>query len=401
MAGPRYNRALVIVFVLVVIAGLALVALLRRGQSVGERYDPRESTMLSGIHGAKAYYLLLDELGFSVRRRFERFTWTPEAYADTVVHALLAPAVPLLPYEESFLLRSIEQGDGLLLVAELAGERLAAELGLRRGFVVDSFFPPVAAGPAWTPREVSAAAAYFVPDDEAPELEILLGHEDRPVAVTFRYGGGRVVAFADGRYFTNRYLRSAGNAVLVVNLVPAFWEGRPLVFDEFHHGFQKGGRVPERVAGFLVGHPLGWALLQLALAGLVLLYLRGRRMGAPRPPRPPRRRSEIEHVEALAGAYEGAGAYRAAADLLIAGLQRRLGLRMGPVHAREAVFWSRLARWLEDPAQRDAVERLRTLSRGEIQEHELVEIGRMIHEIEGEVHRRWTSGGRRSSGARR
>src|SRR5690606_14063328 len=69
----------------------------------------------------------------------------------------------------------------------------------------------------------------------------------------------------------------------------------------------------------------GRMLLQIGAAGLLLLVAVGARPVRPRPPTRIERRSPLEHVHALARAYEAVGLVVRAARLLGRGLRRRHG----------------------------------------------------------------------------
>ena len=101
--------------------------------------------------------------------------------------------------------------------------------------------------------------------------------------------------------------------------------GRRLVFDEYHHGYGTHADPLGASARALVVTPLGRLALQVAAAGLVLLAALGIRPVAPAARRPIERRSPLEHVGALARAYEQVGASRLAARRLVRGLRRRHG----------------------------------------------------------------------------
>jgi hypothetical protein len=77
--------------------------------------------------------------------------------------------------------------------------------------------------------------------------------------------------------------------------------------------------------------------------GILVLLLYARRFGSPLPDPRARRRSPLEHVEALAGAYRQAGAKRTARRLLVAGLARRLGRRPPRDEAAGAELLDRLS----------------------------------------------------------
>jgi hypothetical protein len=159
-----------------------------------------------------------------------------------------------------------------------------------------------------------------------------------------RRGRGTVVAFSDATPFTNRELQGSGAAVLFARAAArAAAGGQAVVFDEYHHGHTEGATLTGGMRRFLARRPLGHAFLQLGLVGLFLLLLHGRRFGRPLPSPPARRRSPLEHVEALAGAYRQAGARRTARRLLVAGLARRLGRRPPRDDRAEAELLERLA----------------------------------------------------------
>jgi hypothetical protein len=305
--------------------------------------------------------------------------------------------VALRPAERDSILERVAAGDGLLIASGSHGGPILEALGFKTRFVLDSLAVR-AAGlfAAHGAGALSAADAYLQVGDAAPPFEPLLVSDSGPVALTFRHGDGRVVAFAEDRYFTNRELRSGDNAVVAVNAVAAFWD-RPLLFDEYHQGFEDEARLERSVAAFLIHHPLGWASLQLVAAGLVLLALHARRLGVPRAPTPPQRRSEMEHVEALAAAYGSARAHALAADRIAHGLARRLGLR---AHAGPDL-WDALLRFAPDDALRAKLRRLRALRHEGLGASTLTEWGGLVHDVEEEIRSRWRSSARQSSPARR
>ncbi|MBV9773747.1 MAG: hypothetical protein JO040_07350, partial [Gemmatimonadetes bacterium] len=161
-------------------------------------------------------------------------------------------------------------------------------------------------------------------------------------------------------------------------------KGTALRFDEYHHGFQGGGSAVGATLRFLRHAPLGRMALQLAAAGVGLLLLLGWRFGAPLPPPPVRRRSPLEHVEALAGAYRQAGARATARRLLVGGLARRLG-RQGPRDPRgEGELLERLGTRL--PVGREAAQAVqKEWSRGD--EADLVVLARDMDRLLEEAKR--------------
>ena len=76
-----------------------------------------------------------------------------------------------------------------------------------------------------------------------------------------------------------------------------------IVFDEYHHGFGTHANTRAVTVRALTRTGAGRTVLQLALAGLLLLLALGVRPVKPQPRHSIERRSALEHVGALARAY--------------------------------------------------------------------------------------------------
>lgn len=211
----------------------------------------------------------------------------------------------------------------------------------------------VARAPRWVPRGPRRARpAVAVPETRSVRAVVSAGRggfsalrgalpalgRDPALLAVPRAGRGRALLLADSAPLQNRLLASADNAALGLALAgPA---ARPVVFAESPHGY---GR-----ATGLAALPVRWriALAIGALAGLLWLGSRARRLGPPEQtgePPPPARR---EHVEALALAL------RRAPDA---------GAALGPVQAaaREQVLRrAALAPDASDEVVREAALRL-------------------------------------------
>ncbi|HEX7118624.1 MAG TPA: DUF4350 domain-containing protein [Longimicrobiales bacterium] len=371
--GSRRDRLLAAVLVLAVLAAATLAAPDDR-----QIADPRASSFLSTDGGVKALYLTLQELGIPVARGVS--PWTGDG-PDSGALALIAPSLPPGDAELDALLRWIEAGGTLLYVARRGDPTLRA-LGLGgltpvRGSggasgaaAADSTdaapTATVAAGPGAAADSAIAVAATAVADPGSgatghpafpvphrwtegvhavggfllalrDTAGILAGDGAAPllrtargevVAATWRRGRGRVVVWSEATPLRNLSLRRSGAAVVFARIAAdVATKDRPLVFDEFHHGFRGDGNVLRGTLGFLRGTRPGHATLQLLAVVLALLAAAAVRFGAPLPPTPARRRSPLEHVDALAELYRQANARATARRLLAAQLARRLGRR--------------------------------------------------------------------------
>jgi hypothetical protein len=157
-------------------------------------------------------------------------------------------------------------------------------------------------------------------------------------------GRGRIALLADSSPLQNRLLGEADNAALALAL-----SGRgPLTFVESVHGYGRARGLAALPARF------GWALIGLALAALVFMFARGRRLGPPEPERrdlPPPRRA---YVDALAATMARGSDREAAVAPVRAEARRRLERRAGLGPHADAEAWraAALAAGLEDDEAR-------------------------------------------------
>jgi len=182
-----------------------------------------------------------------------------------------------------------------------------------------------------------------------------------PVALRLTFPhGGTAVLLADPRFVTNRSLKETDAGLVVL---PWFLDGRikRVTVDEYHQGLGESGWLFGAGWRWLVANTAGWAMLQLCAVALAALAVAAVRFGPARAVIERRRRSPLEHLEALAAGLEGAGGADAAVSLAVSGLRRRLG-RTGQGGADDARAWlGALELALPTPRGRDAVRRLQRL----------------------------------------
>ncbi|MEN8375153.1 MAG: DUF4350 domain-containing protein [Gemmatimonadota bacterium] len=346
------TRSQVITLVVLVVAfALATFLVVPLGSRADD--DIRASTLLTGDHGAGALYQAMVTLGLPVERRHTPFIDADPLRGPLVM--LSVGAVGLSRSEREGLVAWVRAG-GTLMYAPGFFDPLteSLELGSHDPVFPNPFFaePRVPAAPlphAWTEgvNEVPDVASTF--DELAEDLDhevIIESAGGAPVVIAYRFGQGRVVALADQTLVSNETARAgAGALVVFVRAAADLAEpGDTIWFDEYHHGFAGGGSPLDAAWRFVADTGRGRALAQLAVLALALLYVVGRRFGAPRPPAPQRRRSPLEHVDALARVYRGAGARTTARRLLIGGLARRLREPHPAGDAETAALLDRLGR---------------------------------------------------------
>lgn len=183
---------------------------------------------------------------------------------------------------------------------------------------------PTSNGP-WLPHEPAAMVDSVL---DAP-TDSGLQRSQAPAALGYSLGRGRVVVFSDPDMLRNDVVRVCRWGIGPRVLAALDWvsQGRrpPLVFDEYDQGYGAQPSTWWAVQHFLFDSTAGRGIAQALLAGLVLILALGVRPIAPRDVPRIERRSPLEHVDALARAYERIGATRLAARRLAAGLRRRHG----------------------------------------------------------------------------
>jgi hypothetical protein len=180
---------------------------------------------------------------------------------------------------------------------------------------------------------------------------LLAAADGRPVVVRLHYGnGGTITLAADAGWFTNHVWRDTDVPVAILPLLippptptPTPRRRMRVAWDEYHQGFGREGPSMEALTWDWLRHSAaGWAILQLVAVGLVWLAVTAVRFGPARPVIERRRRSPLEHLEALAAGLESAAASDTAVERMISGLRRRL--RRAGTPAPDA---GHLASWLD------------------------------------------------------
>jgi hypothetical protein len=178
--------------------------------------------------------------------------------------------------------------------------------------LVDPALAPIA-------RVVSTGDGSFV---GVGATDPLVGRRASSLVTQTRVGKGTVVFVADASPLQNQLLATADNAALGLALVGE--PGRTVVFPEGVHGYG--------AARGLAAIPTHWkiALIGLGLAGLVLMWARGRRLGPPestsRDLPPPR----AAYVDALGSALARTRQPTAALEIVARSVRARIDARSNP-----------------------------------------------------------------------
>jgi hypothetical protein len=207
-------------------------------------------------------------------------------------------------------------------------------------------------------------------------------------AAGFQLGRGRVAVVSDPDLVRNDVLRRCdwGADVRVVRMLEWLRDGgaaprTTIVFDEYHQGFGHRVSTVGTMRGFLVDHPVGRTIVQLALAALVLLLAVGPRALPPVDVLRVERRDPLEQIDALAHAYEQVRATRTLAVRLLHGVRSRVERGWSAARARpDDAFLADVERQV--PALAVDVALVRRALAETLPERSLPELGAALQRIE-------------------
>ena len=328
--------------ILLVVLAVATALLKPSGQQGRAGYPSSYSTQWDG---AKAAYLLLQELGYDV----ERWNESPLALgedAEDQVLVLANPLQPPTPEETAALRRFLESGGQILATGGTAATLLpdaqeffendaAEEVAftalipspLTAGAKKISMTPPF----GWRPNRVNQIVVY--------------GNKDTAAVVTYAVGKGRVIWWGSPSPLTNRGLNESGNLALFLNCLGG--PDKEILWDEYFHGARGD------FWSYIGKTPLPWVCVQLGLGLLLIFMTYSRRYGTIRMPGKISRLSPLEFVDTLGSLYRtahaGSAAVRVAYQRFRFQLTRQLGLASNAPAAEMAKAASQTLGWEEVP----------------------------------------------------
>lgn len=416
---PIYARPRVLIPL--AIATMLAVGLLTPEPNAGRTGDPRLTTYSTNPMGARLFHDLVNKLGWRVARRDSAALHADER----TIHAVLAATRPLRGAEVHELLEHVRKGGALFVVLADGNDGIADSLrvrhqssGARPLLAPDDTagcadHPPPRFEGLW-PGHLSAIYRLQWRRQPPDSLEVFLrvanataavvitaetdSAERRPAGGTpamvgFPFGRGRIVVGSDPDLVRNDALRvcQIGLDVPVIRALEYLREGgaqpRDLfVVDEFHHGFGSQPGTLTVIANYLGATPSGRLFAQLVAAGLLLLLALSPRLVAPREPGRVERRSPLEHVDALARAYERVSATRTVTARLLRGLRRRVH-RTSPAGSSETndAFLARVES--ATPSLAPAVELIRRALATPVSRRELGDVGTALQDVESSLTR--------------
>jgi hypothetical protein len=257
--------------------------------------------------GAKAAFLLLRETGWRTER-WEQSLTKMEGGKNKVV-IIAEPDKPANKQERAALHAFIRRGGRLIAVGQSAGSLLPEKSSIRA--CVEK--PAPDNYPALVPTsitrdapqiEMDAAACWF---SEASAIA-LYGDALNKVVVTYPYGEGSVIWWADALPLTNAGLKAPGNLEFFLACLGDKSKNQ-IYWDEYLHGYSQSPVYLLEYRALVI------VLAQLAFLAVAVLLTFARRSGPVRNSAPEIRLSPLEFVETLGGLYERARAAAIAVDI--------------------------------------------------------------------------------------
>lgn len=386
-----------------------IVALLTPEPTIGRIGDARLSSHLTGSLGAGALARVAERFGFTVIARDTAAVPDSTTKPGRTIHAVLAPPLEMLPWEAHQYMERVRAGDALLFVLD-GRSPLADSLHVKttRGGGLLEASPADTAGcrpsrsfvpPLWPDGKVRLYGLLWT--HGAPPPRVIFARRTGTLtagatawaeaAAGITLGKGRVAVVADPDLLRNDVLARCSWGADVIAMRMLEWlragGGEPrtvLVFDEYHQGYSSRETLAGVVWSFLVGHPVGRALLALLIAGLVLLMANGSRAIPPRDREMVERRDPLEQVDALAHAYEQVQATRTATARLLRVLRHRVE-GTGALHRSRSdeAFLADTARAL--PERADDVALIERALREPLTSRELPDVAAALRRLEASL----------------
>jgi Domain of unknown function (DUF4350) len=300
-AADRKILLIAVAVLAVLTAGLAFV-----GGDPTESGTPVPSTYSANPGGARAAYLLLQDLHYKVTR-WERSP-TELLIENGLAVLILADPLEKPTKEEQRALQNFVEDGGQVI---FTGARIKA------------FFPKAQIDEKFRTREWKTFSANIPSNYTAGAPKIVLqtgatwreaganqlplyGETQSPVVVSWRIGAGRILWWASATPLTNSGISQEGNMNLFLNAMNFPVRAKQftvhIYWDEYFHG--------ERTSlwSYVRKTPVTWGFLQISLLALLVLFTFSRRSGPTVLPRVVSRLAPLEFVDTLGGLYERAGA---------------------------------------------------------------------------------------------
>lgn len=404
MTGPKWFSRPGVVLSCILLAVIATILVIPNPTD-GRGGNPRMTTRSADPLGTKLFYELAGKLGYRVSRAD---SWSAPKDPNSIL-VVFDPVVELEAEEVHEMLEHVRAGGSLLAVIGAGAKRLSDSLLISTNPVGGPVTLPKDSDSCREPALRPTRAGLWlgeptlfglrVPDSLRAFSRTFTSVNVRttprssdftftPATIGMPYGAGRIVIASDPDAFANDALRNCSYSldIAAVAALEYLRDGAraprtTIVFDEYHVRRQITSSSMQIAWRYLTETRSGNLLLQVCLAGLVLLLAASTRILPPRYNEIVERRSPLEHVDALARAYAQVGATRTGTQRLLRGLQRRVGgTRRATTRVGDEQFLDRIAVSL--PETRSDISVVRNALTHSVSPKDFAEVGRSVARIE-------------------
>jgi len=311
------DRRLLVGCMIAVIVLAFVTAFMSRDENDDNNTVP--SSYLTGKHGARAAYELLEASGYNVRRWEQPLSDLAERADSQTVVIFAEPDQGDVAVEDLKAVRDIVTKGGRVLVTGWTGGMIAPDSNSQppSQFQVACKLTPQGLDPLAGSGEV-----WMVPEAgwgfNHPLDRVQYNCAGSPAVVEYSDGKGKVIWWASSTPLENSTISRANNMDLFLSSLGSR-EGHDFYWDESLHG-------ETRTEWFYANGPAIWLLRGALVAiGLLILFSFSRRRGPVRDLPAPVRASPVEFLEALGSLYAEARASATAVDLAYERFRRRMG----------------------------------------------------------------------------
>lgn len=298
---------------------MAAIAFLTDEQNKGDGHASSYSNLRQG---GKAAYLLLAQSGYGIERWDKGPDELPKDAEGTLLIFADSESQPS-EQERNAIVRFLMSGGTVLIAGSFPDSFVPngeASMGkLRVGFAESQATAPTRltrGGP------ISQDGTLYWDSGNDSHVVHYADGENHAVVVTYKVSKGEVIWWASALPLTNAGIRDRGNLDLLLNTVAGY---KRILWDERYHAL-----IPRTHSD----HPImaaRWALLQLALIGVVVILTFARRSGPTVSVEGESRLSPLEFVETLGSVFDRAGSTQVAVEIAFHRFRqvaaRRLGIR--------------------------------------------------------------------------
>jgi hypothetical protein len=317
---------------LVAVLMLAFVtAFLSRNENNDD--NPVPSSYLTGRHGARAAYELLEASGYTVERWEQPLSDLAQRADEQTVVIFAEPDQGDIAAEDLKAVRDIVARGGRVLVTGWVGGGLAPDGNVQPP---ERFQSACKLAPQGVDPLANSGEVWMVPEAgwglDRPLDRVQYNCSGTPAVVEYSNGKGHVIWWASSTPLENGSIARANNLDLFLNALGSR-EGHHIYWDESLHG-------ETRTEWFYARGPAMWMLRAgLVAVGLLILFSFSRRRGPVRDLPAPERATPVEFLEALGSLYAEAKASATAVELAYERFRRRMsdlcGLKGAKMSAEE------------------------------------------------------------------